>query len=120
VESISLCFQLRWPEASFSVATDGRGGLEALQSESFDIVILDINLPDITGFEVLSQIRLFSSVPVIIVTVRSKEEDRARGLKLGANDYVIKPFKPRDLIDRIEAVLNSTQASEISKEQQST
>ena len=104
VEAISLSIELRWPESKISSANEGVQGIEMVKSDSFDIVILDINLPDITGFNVLEQIRSFSIIPVIILSVRDEEEDRARGLETGADDYIIKPFSPRDVIARITAV----------------
>lgn len=119
VEAISLCLQLRWPDATTSTAADGATGIEILESESFDIIILDINLPDIDGFEVLNRIRSFSKVPIIIVTVRGNEEDQARGLEIGADDYIVKPFRPRDLVARMNAVLCRTQLSRPSKEEPS-
>ncbi len=117
VEAVSLCLQLRWPEVILSIAADGTRGIEILKPESFDIVILDINLPDIDGFEVLKRIRSFSNVPIIILTVRGKEEDQARGLEMGADDYIVKPFRPRDFIARVNAVLRRTHAPEVSVEQ---
>ena len=104
-EAISLCIQLRWPEATISAAAEGGTGVGVLESEHFDMVILDINLPDIDGFEVLRQVRSFSDVPTIIVTVRGKDDDQATGLEMGADDYIVKPFKPRDLVARVNAVL---------------
>ncbi len=105
VEAVSLCLQLRWPEVTLSIAAEGTKGIEILESGSFDTVILDINLPDINGFEVLKRIRSFSNVPVIILTVREGEEDQVRGLEMGADDYIVKPFRPRDLIARVYSVL---------------
>jgi len=113
VEAISLCLQLRWPEVTLSISADGTGGIEILQSESFDIVILDLNLPDIDGFKVLDQIRSFSDVPIIIVTVRGDEEDQAKGLEMGADDYIVKPFSPRDLVARVNAVLRRARVAKI-------
>ena len=110
-EAISLCLQLRWPEVALSIAAEGTGGIEIVQSESFDIVILDLNLPDIDGLEVLKRIRSFSNVPIIIVTVREKEEDQARGLEMGADDYIVKPFRSRDLVARVNAVLRRAHVS---------
>ncbi len=106
-EAVGICFQLLLPEAVVSIATDGTKGLEMLRSESCDVVILDLNLPDIDGFDALKELRSFSKVPVVILTVRGEEANQARGLELGGNDYIIKPFKPKDLIDRIKAVLKS-------------
>lgn len=119
VEAISLCFQIRWPEVTLSVAAEGTKGIEIVESESFDIVILDLNLPDIDGFEVLNRIRSFSNVPIIIVTVRGKEEDQARGLEMGADDYIVKPFRPRDLIARVNAVLRRAHVPEVTEGQPS-
>lgn len=112
VEAVSLCLQLRWPEVVISVAPEGIKGIQALESESFDIVILDINLPDINGFEVLTKLRSFSNVPVLILTVRGKEEDQAKGLEMGADDYIVKPFRPRDLIARVNAALRRSRLSQ--------
>jgi two-component system response regulator VicR len=105
VEAVSLCLQLRWPEASILIAAEGHQGIEMLEANSIEIVILDINLPDIDGFQVLERIRLFSNVPVIMLTVRGREEDQTRGLEIGADDYIVKPFRPRDLVARVNAVL---------------
>lgn len=116
-EAVSLCLQLRWPEVALSIAAEGTRGIEILQSESFDIVILDINLPDIDGFEVLRRIRSFSNVLIIILTVRGKEEDQARGLEMGADDYIVKPFRPRDLVARVNTVLRRRIVPEVTREQ---
>lgn len=112
VEAVSLCLQLRWPEVTISTASEGTVGIEVLESESFDIAILDLNLPDIDGFQALRQIRSFSNVPIIILTVRGREEDQAKGLEAGADDYIVKPFRPRDLVARVNAVLRRTRRSE--------
>ena len=119
VEAVSLCLQLRWPEVTLSIAAEGTKGIEILESGSFGIVILDINLPDIDGFEVLKRIRSFSNVPVIILTVRGNEDDQARGLEMGADDYIVKPFKPRDVIARVNAVIRRSRVSEVTIEQSS-
>ncbi|MFH1382652.1 MAG: response regulator transcription factor [Chloroflexota bacterium] len=105
VEAVSLCLQLRWPDIDIAVAEVGVQGVEIARARPLDIVILDINLPDIDGFEVLRRVRTFSTVPTIILTVRGKEEDQARGLEMGADDYIVKPFRPRDFIARVTAVL---------------
>lgn len=110
-EAVTLCLQLRWPEVGISVAVAGAEGIEMSKLGPFNIAILDINLPDIDGFEVLKQIRSFSNVPILILTVRGNEDDQARGLEMGADDYVIKPFRPRDLIARVNAVLRRSRIS---------
>jgi len=83
----------------------GKSGLEALEKHAVDLVILDIGLPDINGFDLLKKIREASNVPVLILTARSDEVDRVLGLELGGDDYVVKPFSPRELTARVRAIL---------------
>lgn len=108
IEAISLCFQLRWPEASVVSAINGDTGIEMVETESPDVVILDLGLPDIDGFTVLREIRRFSDVPAIILTIRGNEMDKVRGLELGADDYIVKPFNHAEILARIRAVLRRT------------
>lgn len=103
VEAISLAFQIRWPEAQIVSTHSGKNGVELVESEQPDIVILDLGLPDINGFDVLRRIRLFSKVPLIILTVRDEEADIIKGLEWGADDYIIKPFRQLELLARIKA-----------------
>jgi len=91
-------------------ATTGREALDALRQNLPDLVLLDIMLPDIDGFEVLSRIRESQDVPVIMLTAKGEEDDRVRGLELGADDYVTKPFSPRELVSRVRAVLRRSEA----------
>lgn len=96
--------------------SDVASGVEAiayLEAAVADLVILDVGLPDIDGFEVLRQIRLTSDVPVIMLTARADEIDRVVGLSVGADDYVTKPFSPRELVARITAVLRRARAVEV-------
>lgn len=116
VEAVSLCLQLRWPESEILVSAEGNRGIEMLRANHFDILILDINLPDIDGFRVLQEVRSFSNVPTIILTVRGKEEDQTRGLEIGADDYIVKPFRPRDLVARVNAVLRRYTTGGVGKE----
>ena len=113
VESVSLCFKIHWPEATVIAAYRGIKGIERVQSEAPDVVILDLGLPDLNGFEVLKQIRLFSSVPVIILTVRAQEEDVVRALEAEANDYVVKPFRQKELLARVMAQLSARRSLEV-------
>ena len=83
----------------------GQPALDLLRTQVFDVVILDVGLPDITGFELCRQLRAFSEVPVIFLTARDSEIDRVVGLELGADDYVVKPFSPRELVARVRARL---------------
>jgi two-component system, OmpR family, phosphate regulon response regulator OmpR len=95
----------------FTVATaeDGEKGLEALRSGAIDLVVLDVMLPGLDGFEVMREIRKFSRVPIIMLTARGDETDRIVGLEIGADDYMPKPFNPRELSARIQAVLRRTE-----------
>jgi DNA-binding response OmpR family regulator len=108
IDAIGVAFEFRWPGAAVIGAMTGKEGIRLVQEESPDIVILDINLPDMTGFNVLKDIRKTSAVPVIILTVRSDDEDMLRGLEAGADDYVVKPFNYLTLLARIKAVLRRT------------
>jgi len=85
----------------------GTGGqaIELLEKERFDLVVLDVGLPDMTGFEVCRRIRATSNVPILFLTARSEEIDRVVGLEIGGDDYVSKPFRPRELSARIRAIL---------------
>jgi two-component system, OmpR family, phosphate regulon response regulator PhoB len=91
----------------FSVreAGDGAEALDLVAAEHPDLVVLDVNLPSVGGFDVLTRLRLAHSVPVIMVTGRDAETDRVLGLELGADDYVVKPFSPRELTSRVRAIL---------------
>jgi DNA-binding response OmpR family regulator len=86
-------------------AADGRAALQAFEAESADLVVLDINMPGLSGFQVCEAIRAHSRVPVMMLTVRGEEEDLVRALDLGADDYLTKPFSPRTLLARIKALL---------------
>ena len=88
-----------------SVAHDGGQGLDAIRKERFDLVVLDVMMPDMSGMDALRTLRTFSNIPVIMLTARGDETDRIVGLELGADDYVPKPCNPRELAARIRAVL---------------
>ena len=105
VDAISLAFQIRWPEAKVISTRLGQKGVELVESEAPDIVILDLGLPDISGFEVLRQIRHFSAVPTIILTVRAEEADVVKGLEWGADDYITKPFRQLELLARVKSMI---------------
>lgn len=117
VEVVSLCFQLRWSDARIVSAANGEKGLELVEAESPDIVILDIGLPDMDGFQVLREIRRFSHVPVIMLTVRSEDTDKAKGLELGADDYITKPFSHIEFVARVQAVLRRVQGTTVTSEE---
>ena len=93
-----------------STALTGPAGLEQLAHSPVDLVILDVMLPQLSGFEVLRRIRAVSRVPVIMLTARGEEVDRVVGLEMGADDYLAKPFSPRELVARIRAVMRRVPA----------
>ncbi len=100
-----LTFTLRRAGFTVQATHDGLAGLEAWQQEKPDVIILDLNLPGMDGLAVCRRIRAESQTPIIMLTVRGGEADIVRGLELGADDYVVKPFSPRELIARVQAVL---------------
>ena len=92
-------------------AFNGTQAIDKVRSKLPDLLLLDVMMPDMDGFEVLKVIREVSSVPVIMLTAKGEEDDRVRGLELGADDYVTKPFSPRELVSRVRAVLRRTNST---------
>jgi two-component system, OmpR family, KDP operon response regulator KdpE len=105
VESVRLGFTLQWREVDVLGAGEGEAALDVVEREHPDIVLLDVGPPGIDGFEVLRQIRAFSDVPVVMLTARDDAMDKVKGLELGADDYVTKPFNHLELMARVKAVL---------------
>jgi DNA-binding response OmpR family regulator len=103
--------QLNLEHDGFKVieATSGSEALEQYRDHLPDLILLDVMMPDLDGFETLRLIREISNVPVIMLTAKGEEEDRVRGLELGADDYITKPFSPRELLSRVRAVLRRTE-----------
>ncbi len=100
-----LAFTLRREGFQVSQAFDGEAALERWAEEQPDLVVLDVNLPKLDGFAVCRRIREVSDTPILLLTVRNEEDDIILGLKLGADDYITKPFSPRQLVARAQAVL---------------
>jgi DNA-binding response OmpR family regulator len=102
--------QLNLEQDGFQVITayNGKEAIEAVRTQLPDLILLDIMMPDLNGFEVLKKIREVSTVPVIMLTAKGEEDDRIQGLELGADDYITKPFSPREMVSRIRAVLRRT------------
>jgi len=113
IDVVALTLELKWSDVNLISTFLGEKGVELAKKELPDIIILDLGLPDITGFEVLKQIRAFSDVPLVILTVRGEEMDKVRGLELGADDYMVKPFSPGELLARLKALLRRGQMPEI-------
>jgi two-component system KDP operon response regulator KdpE len=94
-----------------SEAFNGKQAVQRLRDVSPDLILLDVMMPDLDGFEVLQMTREISNVPVIMLTAKGEEDDRIRGLELGADDYITKPFNPRELVSRVKAVLRRTEGA---------
>lgn len=109
LDVVSMCFELGWPGSKIIPAPDGQTGIEAVQKENPDVVLLDVGLPDIEGFEVYQKLRRFSDIPVIFLTVHDREADIVRGLEMGAADYITKPFSHIELLARVRAILRRVQ-----------
>jgi len=111
-ERMARFIHLNLDHDGFQVIEAYRGmqAIQILRDSLPDLIILDVMMPDIDGFEALKMIREVSSVPVIMLTAKGEEDDRVRGLELGADDYVTKPFSPRELVSRVRAVLRRNEA----------
>jgi DNA-binding response OmpR family regulator len=117
-ERMARFIRLNLEHDGFQVIEAYRGmqAIEKLRDSMPDLIILDIMMPDIDGFEVLKMVREISNVPIIMLTAKGEEEDRVKGLELGADDYITKPFSPRELVGRVKAVLRRTESTGISSQ----
>ncbi len=106
-ERMAHFIRLNLEQDGFQVVEAYRGldAIQRMRDSMPDLILLDVMMPDIDGFEALQMIREFSSVPVIMLTAKGEEEDKVRGLELGADDYITKPFSPRELTSRVKAVM---------------
>ncbi len=121
--NIVQVIRLYLEQAGFTVisASDGIAGIELHAREHPDLVILDLMLPVLDGMEVCRRIRAWANTPILMLTARQGEEDRVAGLEIGADDYLVKPFSPRELVSRVKAILRrSTPAHSETKEQEAT
>src|SRR5437868_7423326 len=111
--NIAQVLRLYLEQANYTVlvASDGVSGLELHAREHPDLVILDLMLPALDGMEVCRRIRAWASTPILMLTARTGEEDRIAGLELGADDYLIKPFSPREVVSRVKAILRRSHQS---------
>jgi DNA-binding response OmpR family regulator len=117
IKVIAMSFRMQQPAWEVLSAQDGLEALDTLEQEHPSAVLLDIGLPEMNGFEVLKSIRLFSDVPVIMLTVRDDELGKVQALELGADDYVTKPFSHLELLARVRAVLRRAQSLPMVHEQ---
>src|SRR4030042_6880442 len=112
VESISLSLKMRWPEIHVLSTHLGKKGIELAEVEDPDIIILDLGLPDTSGFDVLQKVRNFTSTPIIILTVKADEVNIIKGLEWGADDYIVKPCSQLELLARVKARLRDRTRSD--------
>jgi DNA-binding response OmpR family regulator len=105
-EELRRAFQTYWPEAEVFFAACGQDGIKSAENGPADVILLDLILPDISGYDVLDKIRTFSRTPVIIISSTRNQEDVVKSVVSGANDFVIKPFKPVELISRIRHLVD--------------
>ena len=114
--SEALSFLLEKEGYSTHIAETGKEGLDTFKSENFDLVLLDLMIPEVSGTEVCRQIRTKSRVPIIMLTAKDSEVDKVVGLEIGADDYVTKPYSSRELVARIRAVLRRNSGDAIDSE----
>ena len=105
VDSVKLTVGMIWPKATTLSASSGDAGVDAVDSEGPNLVVLEVDLPDMDGFRVCREIRRFSDVPIIMLTERDKEANIVRGLDAGADDYIVKPLDSIVFVARVRAVL---------------
>jgi len=111
-----ITFTLRREGFDVIQAHDGVAGLERWATEHPDLIILDVNMPKIGGFEVCRRIRAQADTPILMLTVRGEEDDIVGGLELGADDYIVKPFSPRQLVARVKAIVRRAGGQTLPKE----
>ncbi|MGB0845294.1 MAG: response regulator transcription factor [Thiolinea sp.] len=104
-----ISFALEKAEMQVTIANDGKQALDAFRRQPADLIVLDINMPEMDGLEVCRELRKLSEVPILFLSSRDDEIDRILGLEIGGDDYVTKPFSPRELVARINAILKRTQ-----------
>ena len=117
LEVLSLSLNMRWPDVEVFKSEDGPTALALFERENPDLLIVDLGLPGMDGYEVIRRVRLYSDVPIVILSVRDEEQDIVKGLELGADDYITKPFGHLQLLARIQAVLRRASSTPSSTEE---
>jgi len=117
IETISLLLRIRWPDCTIVSSHEGHAAIHLVDTEAPDIVILDLSLSDQNGLDVLREIRHFSDTAVIVVTASRDELEKVKGLELGADDFMIKPFSHTELLARVKAVLRRTRMPQLRKDE---
>ncbi len=110
-ETVTICFSLRWPEAEVVTAESGEEGLKLATAQAPDVIILDVGLPGMDGYDTLRRLRGITDAPAIMLTARDGEVSKVKGLEWGADDYITKPFSHIELMARVRAVLRRTVAA---------
>jgi DNA-binding response OmpR family regulator len=110
-ETVTICFNLRWPEAEVIATDSGEQGLKLATGSAPDVIILDVGLPGMDGYETLRRLRSITDAPAIMLTAKDGEVAKVKGLEYGADDYITKPFSHIELLARVRAVLRRTVAS---------
>jgi DNA-binding response OmpR family regulator len=108
LELVQLTFEIGWSEVKVLKAENGENGLKLIETEYPNAVILDLGLPDMSGFQVIKLIRLFSKVPILVMSVQTSEQDVVKALTWGANDYITKPFRQMELLARVKVLTRNT------------
>jgi two-component system KDP operon response regulator KdpE len=116
VKLVRMSFQVQEPAWEVFAAYDGEEALAVFEKEQPDAVLLDVMMPEMSGFDVLKELRLFSDVPVVMLTAKDDEIDKVMGLNLGADDYITKPFGHLELLARVKAVLRRAQGIPLTHE----
>ena len=110
-ETVTICFNLRWPEAEVIATDSGEEGLSLARAESPDVIILDVGLPGMDGYQTLRKLREITEAPAIMLTARDSEVAKVKGLEWGADDYITKPFSHIELLARVRAVLRRVESA---------
>jgi two-component system, OmpR family, KDP operon response regulator KdpE len=117
VETVSLLLGIRWPDCQVITTRIGEDAIRLVGDEAPDILLLDLGLPDQSGLDVLRAVRGFSDTPIIIVSADQAEVDRVKGLELGADDYLVKPFSHTELLARVKAVLRRSHMPQLKRDE---
>lgn len=105
-DAIQICFHIYWPEAEVFLAAAGQEGIDMINQKQPDLILLDLGLPDISGFDVLNHLQVYNWSPVIVLTALSDKERVVQAIRSGAKDYIVKPFRHIDLMQRIKKVVD--------------
>ena len=109
---------LVYEDFSVVVANDGKEGLKKIENDNPDLIILDIMLPEMDGWEICQELRPENDIPIIMLSAKTKDTDKIMGLELGADDYVTKPFSPKEVVSRVKAVLRRSSSEERSSQEE--